>query len=88
MGVSAREVPEAYKGRPIYKLIEKGYYRPWEGLRVSHIAGWDLNVRSGSWQVEGILRMLFHVLDPEVAKDPANLIVYGGTGRAARSWDA
>jgi urocanate hydratase len=88
MGVSAREVLEAYRGRPIYKLIEKGYYRPWEGLRVSHIAGWDLNVRSGSWQVEGILRMLFHVLDPEVAKDPANLIVYGGTGRAARSWDA
>ena len=39
MGVSAREVLEAYRGRPIYKLIEKGYYRPWERFRVSHIAG-------------------------------------------------
>ncbi len=70
------------------KLIEKGYYRPWERLRVSHIRGYELHVKSGSWQVEGPLRMLFHVLDPEVAKDPEHLIVYGGTGRAARSWEA
>ncbi len=34
------------------------------------------------------MRMLHNVLDPEVAKDPQNLIVYGGTGKAARSWDA
>src|SRR3970282_285000 len=32
--------------------------------------------------------MLHNVLDPEVAKDSESLIVYGGTGRAARSWDA
>ncbi len=32
--------------------------------------------------------MIHNVLDPEVAKDPEHLIVYGGTGRAARSWDA
>ncbi|MEB2836363.1 MAG: urocanate hydratase [Desulfurococcales archaeon] len=69
-------------------MIEEGYYRPWERLRVRHIVGEDLHVRSGSWQVEGVLRMLFHVLDPEVAKDPEHLIVYGGTGRAARSWEA
>ncbi len=31
--------------------------------------------------------MIHHVLDPEVAKDPSNLIIYGGTGRAARSWE-
>ena len=31
--------------------------------------------------------MLHNVLDPEVAKDPDNLIVYGGTGKAARSWE-
>jgi urocanate hydratase len=31
--------------------------------------------------------MIHHVLDPEVAKDPENLIIYGGTGRAARSWE-
>ncbi|HEY5620724.1 MAG TPA: urocanate hydratase, partial [Candidatus Bathyarchaeia archaeon] len=41
-----------------------------------------------NWQIEGILRMLHNVLDPEVAKDSESLIVYGGTGRAARSWDA
>ncbi|MEO0248269.1 MAG: urocanate hydratase, partial [candidate division WOR-3 bacterium] len=41
-----------------------------------------------SWQTEAPMRMLMNNLDPEVAKDPANLIVYGGTGRAARSWAA
>jgi urocanate hydratase len=40
-----------------------------------------------NWQIEGAYRMLHNVLDPEVAKDPDNLIVYGGTGKAARSWD-
>jgi urocanate hydratase len=40
-----------------------------------------------NWQIEGILRMLHNVLDPEVAKDPENLIVYGGTGKAARNWE-
>ncbi len=83
-----KDVLERYRGRPILRLIEEGYYRPWERLRVRHITGWDMHVRSGSWQLEGPLRMLFHVLDPEVAKDPEHLIVYGGTGRAARSWEA
>ncbi len=41
-----------------------------------------------SWQTEAPMRMLMNNLDPEVAKDPAHLIVYGGTGRAARSWKA
>jgi urocanate hydratase len=41
-----------------------------------------------SWHQEAALRMLMNNLDPEVAKDPENLIVYGGTGRAARSWKA
>ncbi|MGD8545608.1 MAG: urocanate hydratase [Candidatus Bathyarchaeota archaeon] len=40
-----------------------------------------------NWQIEGILRMLYNVVDSEVAKDPGKLIVYGGTGRAARNWD-
>jgi urocanate hydratase len=40
-----------------------------------------------NWQIEGVLRMLCNVLDPNVAKDPERLIVYGGTGRAARNWD-
>jgi urocanate hydratase len=41
-----------------------------------------------SWQQEAALRMLMNNLDPEVAEKPENLIVYGGTGRAARSWEA
>ena len=40
------------------------------------------------WQQEAALRMLMNNLDPEVAENPNELIVYGGTGRAARSWDA
>jgi urocanate hydratase len=39
------------------------------------------------WPQEAALRMLMNNLDPEVAERPADLVVYGGTGRAARSWD-
>jgi urocanate hydratase len=39
------------------------------------------------WQQEAILRMLMNNLDPANAEDPDNLIVYGGTGRAARNWE-
>ena len=38
------------------------------------------------WQQEAAMRMLMNNLDPDVAEDPSELIVYGGTGRAARSW--
>ncbi|MDT5181279.1 MAG: urocanate hydratase [Mycobacterium sp.] len=40
------------------------------------------------WQQEAALRMLMNNLDPEVAEHPDDLVVYGGTGRAARSWPA
>jgi urocanate hydratase len=40
------------------------------------------------WQQEAVLRMLMNNLDPEVAERPEDLVVYGGTGRAARSWEA
>src|SRR5512140_2152893 len=40
------------------------------------------------WQQEAALRMLMNNLDPEVAERPGDLVVYGGTGRAARSWPA
>jgi urocanate hydratase len=40
------------------------------------------------WQQEAALRMLNNNLDPEVAEDPESLVVYGGVGQAARSWDA
>lgn len=40
------------------------------------------------WVQEAALRMLMNNLDPEVAERPEDLVVYGGTGRAARSWEA
>ncbi|QIA26650.1 urocanate hydratase [Thermaerobacter sp. PB12/4term] len=40
------------------------------------------------WQQEAALRMLMNNLDPEVAENPDQLIVYGGTGKAARNWEA
>lgn len=41
-----------------------------------------------TWQAEAALRMLMNNLDPEVAEHPESLIVYGGRGQAARSWEA
>ncbi len=40
------------------------------------------------WPQEAALRMLMNNLDPEVAENPAELVVYGGRGKAARNWDA
>src|SRR3954468_24028334 len=40
------------------------------------------------WQQEAAMRMLMNNLDPEVAERPQDLVVYGGTGKAARNWDA
>jgi len=40
------------------------------------------------WPQEAVLRMLMNNLDPDVAENPDALVVYGGTGRAARSWEA
>ena len=45
-------------------------------------------ISAKSWQTEAPLRMLMNNLDPEVAERPEDLVVYGGTGRAARSWEA
>src|SRR5690349_18992404 len=53
-------------------------------VRAAH--GTDLRCRG--WQQEAALRMLENNLDPDVAEQPDDLVVYGGTGRAARSWDA
>ena len=48
--------------------------------------GATLNAKS--WQTEAPLRMLMNNLDPEVAERPEDLVVYGGTGKAARNWEA
>ncbi|TFI01790.1 urocanate hydratase [Kocuria rhizophila] len=45
-------------------------------------------ISAKSWQTEAPMRMLMNNLDPEVAERPDDLVVYGGTGRAARSWEA
>ena len=58
-----------------------------DGARTVRAArGTTLTARS--WQTEAPLRMLMNNLDPEVAERPDDLVVYGGTGRAARSWAA
>ena len=58
-----------------------------EGARVVRAPrGGELSCRG--WQQEAALRMLCNNLDPEVAERPDDLVVYGGTGRAARDWGA
>ncbi|MEL7591207.1 MAG: urocanate hydratase [Anaerolineaceae bacterium] len=41
-----------------------------------------------NWQIEAVYRMIQNNLDPEVAERPQDLVVYGGRGQAARSWEA
>ena len=52
-------------------------------IRAAH--GTELSAKS--WLTEAPLRMLMNNLDPDVAEDPASLVVYGGIGRAARNWE-
>ena len=54
----------------------KGAIRAPRGTRLS----------TKGWQQEAALRMLMNNLDPEVAEAPEELVVYGGTGKAARNW--
>jgi urocanate hydratase len=58
-----------------------------KGAREVHAPrGAEISCRG--WQQEAAMRMLMNNLDPEVAERPDDLVVYGGTGRAARSWEA
>src|SRR5881398_1163155 len=57
------------------------------GKRIVHAPRGNKRTCKG-WHQEAALRMLMNNLDPDVAEDPERLVVYGGTGRAARSWDA
>src|SRR5271166_3809903 len=52
-------------------------------IRAAH--GTQLSARS--WTTEAPLRMLMNNLDPQVAENPSELVVYGGIGRAARDWN-
>jgi urocanate hydratase len=44
------------------------------------------SLRCRGWKQEAALRMLMNNLDPDVAERPADLVVYGGAGKAARDW--
>ena len=55
-------------------------------LPIHAATGPELSAKS--WQTEAPLRMLMNNLDPENAERPEDLVVYGGTGKAARSWEA
>src|ERR1700744_2949846 len=57
--------------------LSKGPFRATRGTTLS----------CKGWQQEAALRMLMNNLDPEVAENPADLVVYGGTGKAARNWE-
>src|SRR5437868_1589316 len=57
--------------------MSKGPFRAARGAEIS----------CKGWQQEAALRMLMNNLDPEVAEKPEELVVYGGTGKAARNWD-
>ncbi len=61
---------------------------PSEAWRQFRGAPTGTDLETPGWRQEAAFRLLNNNLDPEVAEDPENLIVYGGTGRAARSWDA
>ncbi len=80
----ARALRRARGGRPRESSLGA---MPLTGARpVRAPRGTQLSCRG--WEQEAALRMLMNNLDPEVAEDPDNLVVYGGTGRAARSWAA
>jgi urocanate hydratase len=63
-------------------------------IHSAQLGGREIRAPRGSalsckgWQQEAALRMLMNNLDPDVAERPEDLVVYGGTGRAARSWEA
>src|ERR1700720_2658159 len=59
------------------KELSRGPFRAARGTEIS----------CKGWQQEAALRMLMNNLDPEVAEKPEELVVYGGTGKAARNWE-
>ncbi|HET6168186.1 MAG TPA: urocanate hydratase [Marmoricola sp.] len=59
-----------------------------ENPRLPIHAAHGTGLTARSWQTEAPLRMLMNNLDPENAERPEDLVVYGGTGKAARSWES
>ncbi len=71
-----------------WKVKVKEKVKTLEGVQVGIKAPRGLKITCKSWQTEAAMRMLMNNLDPEVAEKPAELIVYGGAGKAARNWEA
>src|SRR6266550_4780640 len=69
--------------RPLDALVEE---LCGDLTRIRAPRGTELHARG--WATEAPLRMLLNNLDPEVAERPAELVVYGGSGKAARDWDS
>src|SRR5437879_13540542 len=74
MGVS---IPGTVPGTAADTSLSKGPFRAPRGTAIS----------CKGWQQEAALRMLLNNLDPEVAEKPEDLVVYGGSGKAARNWE-
>ena len=67
----------------LFYLLRKGSKKMTQEIRAKK--GTELECKG--WLQEAALRMLSNNLDPEVAENPDELIVYGGRGKAARNWD-
>jgi len=89
----AKTIATTHEGSTVTPGLESG---PGEPMRESAEArGAVKSIRAPrgtaisckSWQQEAALRMLMNNLDPEVAEQPEDLVVYGGTGKAARNWE-
>src|SRR2546425_2493288 len=74
MGVS---IPGTVPGTAAEAGLSRGPFRAPRGTTIS----------CKGWQQEAALRMLLNNLDPQVAEKPEELVVYGGTGKAARNWE-
>jgi len=70
------------------KVKVKEKVETFAGVQVGIKAPRGSKLTCKSWQTEAAMRMLMNNLDPEVAEKPAELIVYGGSGKAARNWEA
>ena len=70
------------------KVSVKEKVKTLAGVQVGIKAPRGTRITCKSWQTEAAMRMLMNNLDPEVAEKPAELVVYGGSGKAARNWEA
>ncbi|PSP79147.1 urocanate hydratase [Halobacteriales archaeon QS_1_68_20] len=73
---------------PEQRDADHGVGDPSEQWREYRGAPRGTDIECEGWRQEAALRLLNNNLDPEVGEKPEELVVYGGTGRAARSWDA